>query len=69
MAADIRRAGHDVTVFEALQKQGGVMVYGIPEFRLPKEIVAKEVKNLKKMGVKFETSSISRVSPVGTDAS
>ena len=56
MAADIRRAGHDVTVFEALQKQGGVMVYGIPEFRLPKEIVAKEVENLRKMGVKFETS-------------
>ena len=56
VAADIRRAGHDVTVFEALQKQGGVMVYGIPEFRLPKEIVAKEVENLKKMGVKFETS-------------
>ena len=56
VAADIRRAGHDVTVFEALQKQGGVMVYGIPEFRLPKEIVAKEVENLRKMGVKFETS-------------
>ena len=56
VAADTRRAGHDVTVFEALQKTGGVMVYGIPEFRLPKEIVAKEVENLKKMGVKFETN-------------
>jgi len=56
VAADTRRAGHDVTVFEALQKTGGVMVYGIPEFRLPKEIVAKEVDNLKKMGVKFETN-------------
>ena len=56
VAADTRRAGHDVTVFEAFQKTGGVMVYGIPEFRLPKEIVAKEVENLKKMGVKFKTS-------------
>ena len=56
VAADTRRAGHEVTVFEALQKTGGVMVYGIPEFRLPKEIVAKEVDNLKKMGVKFETN-------------
>lgn len=55
-AADVRREGHDVTVFEALQKEGGVMVYGIPEFRLPKEIVAKEVKNLEKMGVKFRTN-------------
>ncbi len=56
VAADTRRAGHEVTVFEALQKTGGVMVYGIPEFRLPKEIVAKEVDNLKKMGVRFETN-------------
>ncbi len=56
VAADIRRAGHSVTVFEAFQKTGGVMVYGIPEFRLPKEIVAKEVENLKKMGVEFKTS-------------
>ena len=55
-AADIRRAGHNVTVFEALQKTGGVMVYGIPEFRLPKTIVTKEVENLKKMGVRFETN-------------
>ena len=56
VAADIRRAGHEVTVFEALQKQGGVMVYGIPEFRLPKAIVANEVENLKKMGVNFENN-------------
>lgn len=56
VAADIRRAGHSVTVFEAFQKTGGVMVYGIPEFRLPKELVAKEVDNLKKMGVEFKTS-------------
>lgn len=54
VAADCRRAGHDVTVFEAFQKAGGVMVYGIPEFRLPKEIVQNEVENLQKMGVKFE---------------
>ena len=54
VAADLRRAGHDVTVFEAFHKAGGVMVYGIPEFRLPKAIVADEVDNLKKMGVKFE---------------
>ena len=50
VAADVRRAGHDVTVFEAFHKEGGVMVYGIPEFRLPKAIVANEVENLKKMG-------------------
>lgn len=54
VAADCRRAGHDVTVFEAFHKAGGVMVYGIPEFRLPKSIVQNEVENLKKMGVKFE---------------
>ena len=56
VAADTRRAGHDVTVFEAFHKEGGVMVYGIPEFRLPKAIVANEVENLKKMGVHFETN-------------
>ena len=53
VAADVRRAGHDVTVFEAFHKPGGVMVYGIPEFRLPKSIVASEVEMLKKMGVQF----------------
>ncbi len=56
VAADVRRAGHEVVVFEAFQKTGGVMVYGIPEFRLPKEIVAKEVDNLKSMGVTFHTN-------------
>ena len=53
VAADARRAGHDVTVFEAFHKPGGVMVYGIPEFRLPKAIVQKEIDVLEKMGVKI----------------
>ncbi len=52
-AADARRAGHDVTIFEAFHKPGGVMVYGIPEFRLPKAIVAEEIDVLEKMGVKI----------------
>ncbi len=52
-AADVRRAGHDVTLFEAFHKLGGVMVYGIPEFRLPKAIVQKEIDTLAKMGVKI----------------
>jgi len=52
-AADARRAGHDVTIFEAFHKPGGVMVYGIPEFRLPKSIVQKEIDVLTKMGVKI----------------
>ncbi len=52
-AADTRRAGHDVTIFEAFHKPGGVMVYGIPEFRLPKSIVQKEIDTLTKMGVKI----------------
>jgi glutamate synthase (NADPH/NADH) small chain len=52
-AADARRAGHDVTIFEAFHRPGGVMVYGIPEFRLPKAIVQKEIDALKKMGVKI----------------
>ncbi|MDO8303173.1 MAG: NADPH-dependent glutamate synthase, partial [Sedimentisphaerales bacterium] len=50
-ATDLRRMGHDVTVFEAFHKPGGVMVYGIPEFRLPKSLVQKEIDVLKKMGV------------------
>ncbi|MEN6335478.1 MAG: NADPH-dependent glutamate synthase [Phycisphaerales bacterium] len=57
-AADTRRAGHDVTVFEAFHKPGGVMVYGIPEFRLPKAIVRKELETLDKMGVKTVTNFI-----------
>ena len=56
VAADVRRAGHAVTVFEAFHKTGGVMVYGIPEFRLPKAIVQKEVEVLKSMGVEFRTN-------------
>jgi glutamate synthase (NADPH/NADH) small chain len=56
VAADCARAGHEVTVFEAFHKAGGVMMYGIPEFRLPKAIVQTEIDNLKKMGVKFETN-------------
>ena len=54
VAADTRRAGHDVTVFEAFHKFGGVMQYGIPEFRLPKAIVNAEVNNLRAMGVHLE---------------
>ncbi|ADD67027.1 glutamate synthase (NADPH), homotetrameric [Denitrovibrio acetiphilus DSM 12809] len=53
-AADIRKAGHEVVLFEAFHKLGGVMVYGIPEFRLPKAILDKEVENLLSMGVKIE---------------
>ncbi len=52
-AADLRRFGHEVTVFEAFHEPGGVLVYGIPEFRLPKDIVAKEVEYLRNMGVEF----------------
>jgi glutamate synthase (NADPH/NADH) small chain len=52
-AADTRRAGHDVTIFEAFHKTGGVMVYGIPEFRLPKAIVQEEIDTLTRMGVKI----------------
>jgi glutamate synthase (NADPH/NADH) small chain len=53
VAADVRREGHSVTVFEALHKAGGVMIYGIPEFRLPKSIVQKEIDLLEKMGVEI----------------
>ncbi|HPE95171.1 MAG TPA: NADPH-dependent glutamate synthase [Bacillota bacterium] len=52
-AGELARAGWDVTVYEALHKFGGVLVYGIPQFRLPKEIVAKEISSLEKLGVKF----------------
>ncbi len=54
VAADVRRAGHDVTIFEAFHKFGGVMQYGIPEFRLPKAIVNAEVETLRKMGVHLQ---------------
>jgi glutamate synthase (NADPH/NADH) small chain len=53
VATDLRRIGHDVTIFEAFHKPGGVMVYGIPEFRLPKAIVQEEIKQLEIMGVKI----------------
>ncbi len=52
-AGDLARMGHDVTVFEALHRPGGVLVYGIPEFRLPKAIVDREVDNLRRLGVRI----------------
>ena len=57
-AGDLARKGYDVTVYEAFHVAGGVLVYGIPEFRLPKSIVAKEVDTLKKLGVKIETNVV-----------
>jgi glutamate synthase (NADPH/NADH) small chain len=58
VAADVRREGHAVTIFEAFHKLGGVMVYGIPEFRLPKAIVQVEIETLKAMGVQFRTDFV-----------
>ena len=58
-ASDLAKMGYEVTVFEALHKLGGVLVYGIPEFRLPKEkIVAREIDTLRKLDVKFETDVV-----------
>ena len=58
-ASDLARMGYEVKIFEALHKVGGVLVYGIPEFRLPKEkIVAREVEAVKKLGVEIETDVI-----------
>jgi len=57
-AGDLIQKGHRVRVFEALHEIGGVLVYGIPEFRLPKSIVKGEVENLRKMGVEFETNVV-----------
>lgn len=57
-AGDLVKAGFEVTVYEALHTEGGVLVYGIPEFRLPKAIVAKEVDTLKQLGVKFVTNAV-----------
>ena len=57
-AGDLINKGYDVTVYEALHKTGGVLVYGIPQFRLPKEIVAKEVAKLEAKGVKFVTNAV-----------
>ena len=58
-AGDLARLGYDVTIFEALHEPGGVLVYGIPEFRLPKtRVVAKEIENVKSLGVKIETNVV-----------
>ena len=57
-AGDLAKKGYDVTVFEALHTAGGVLVYGIPEFRLPKAIVAREVETLKALGVKIDTNVV-----------
>ncbi len=58
VAGDLLQKGHDVTIFEAFHKPGGVLVYGIPEFRLPKEIVAAEVANLEKMGADIQCNVV-----------
>ena len=57
-AGDLARLGYEVTIFEALHLAGGVLVYGIPEFRLPKSIVQKEIDGLKALGVKVETNMV-----------
>ena len=57
-AGDLIQMGHDVTVFEALHELGGVLIYGIPEFRLPKSIVKAEIDSLKALGVEFKTNSV-----------
>lgn len=57
-AGDLAKKGYDVTVFEALHVAGGVLSYGIPEFRLPKSIVQKEIDGLKELGVKIETNTV-----------
>ena len=58
-AGDLAKLGYEVTVFEALHELGGVLVYGIPEFRLPKQkVVAKEIDKVKELGVKFETNVV-----------
>ena len=58
-AGDLAKMGYDVTIFEALHEAGGVLVYGIPEFRLPKKtVVASEIENVKKLGVKIETNVV-----------
>jgi glutamate synthase (NADPH/NADH) small chain len=57
-AYDLAKAGHSVTIYEALHEPGGVLIYGIPEFRLPKNIVAREIEGLKKMGVTIITNAV-----------
>jgi len=58
VASDLAKMGHEVVIFEALHKPGGVLMYGIPEFRLPKRIVEREVEYVKKLGVKIITSFV-----------
>ena len=58
-AGDLAKKGYDVTIFEALHTPGGVLVYGIPEFRLPKEIVRKEIDTLRELGVTIMTNMVS----------
>jgi glutamate synthase (NADPH/NADH) small chain len=58
LAGDLILKGHEVTIFEALHKSGGVLIYGIPEFRLPKDIVQAEVNYLERLGVKVECNSV-----------
>ena len=57
-AGELARKGYEVTIFEALHKAGGVLSYGIPEFRLPKSLVAKELENVTDLGVKIETNVV-----------
>lgn len=57
-AGDLAKKGYDVTIFEAFHTPGGVLMYGIPEFRLPKEIVTKEINTLKEMGVGIQTNMV-----------
>ena len=73
--SDLAKLGYEVTIYEALHKAGGVLVYGIPEFRLPKQIVQKEIDNLKALGVNIETNvvigktlTISDLQEMGFDA-
>ena len=58
VAGDLIKLGYEVTVFEALHQPGGVLIYGIPEFRLPKELVKKEIKTLEDQGVKIECNMV-----------
>ena len=62
-AGDLVQKGHDVTVFEALHEIGGVLVYGIPEFRLPKEIVRREVDNMREDGRRASRPTSSSAGP------
>ena len=58
VAGDLAKKGYEVTIYEAFHTAGGVLMYGIPEFRLPKDIVQKEISNLKEMGVDIETNVV-----------